>query len=200
MRITASIMIACFALFLLQIFYEPFTGLAALTPAMAVNGMYWQFFTYMFLHGSISHLAINMIGLFIFGAVVEKLIGVRRYLFLYIASGLGAGAFHILLTGISDVPMLGASGAVFAVLTAYAVKFPKNWIIVFPGIPVPAALLVVFFAFFEFFSGMLGFEPGIANFGHLGGILFGFIFMFYWEKISKNKHEPESFQWVWETW
>lgn len=202
MRVTISIVIACFLVFFLQVSIAPFTTFIALTPTLALSGFYWQFFTYMFAHASISHVGFNMIGLFIFGGVLERVLGWKKYLALYIFSGVGSGLFFIFLTGISSIPMLGASGAVFAVLTAYAFKFPKNWIFVFPGIPVPAALLVVLFALIEFFSGVLDLAPGIANFGHLGGIIFGAAVMSYW-RIKERKREEtgsEEFKGVWESW
>jgi len=85
--------------------------------------------------------------------------------------------------------MLGASGAVFGVLAAYAYRFPKNIVWIFPGIPMPASLLLVFFVIFEFFSGVFGLEPGIANFGHLGGIVISLGLMYAWER---PKYPSES--------
>jgi membrane associated rhomboid family serine protease len=198
--VTLGIMGACFVVFLLQIAFPWLTSLIAITPSQAVEGMYWQFVTYMFAHGSITHLGLNMLALFIFGSVMERILGRKRYITLYLVSGVGSAGFHILLTGISDIPMLGASGAVFAVLTAYAFKFPRNIIFIFPGIPLPAALLVVFFAAFEFLSGIFGFEPGIANFGHLGGILIGILMMYYWKRADRQGKGIGDFEWVWEGW
>ena len=200
MRVTFIIMGLCLLVLLLQIAVDA-TEFFALTPTLALGGMYWQFVTYMFAHGSISHFGVNMIGLFIFGGVVERVLGARSYIMLYFTAGLGAAVLHLVLTGISEIPMLGASGSVFGVLTAYAVLYPKNWIWIFPGIPMPAALLVVVFAGIEFFSGMLGLAPGIANFGHLGGIVFGALFMLWW-KLQQRKKESGigDMQWVWEGW
>jgi membrane associated rhomboid family serine protease len=199
-RLTILIMLTCFSFFLLQMAFRGFTIMVALTPTIALSGMPWQFITYMFAHGSITHLGLNMIALFIFGSVMERVLGWQKYLTLYMLSGIGSSLLHIALSGISDVPLLGASGAVFAVLTAYAFKFPKNIVFVFPGIPVPAALLVAFFTVFELFSGVFGFEPGIANFGHLGGILVGAVIMLYWRRAEKRGSAPAEFEWVWESW
>jgi len=197
--VTLAIMVACFAVFLVQVAYQPFTQLVALTPVLALSGMYWQFVTYMFAHGSITHLGLNMLALFIFGSIMERVLGKRRYVILYFVSGIVSALLHIVLSGVSDVPLLGASGAIFAVLTAYAFKFPRNIVFIFPGIPLPAALLVVFFAIFEFASGLFGFEPGIANFGHLGGILAGVLIMLYWRRGDKG-HPDEGYEFVWEGW
>jgi membrane associated rhomboid family serine protease len=198
--VTIFLVIANFMVFLLQIAVEPVTRLIALTPTMAFAGYYWQFFTYMFAHGNISHIGFNMLALFLFGGVMERLLGWRKFLFLYIVAGFGSALLHIALTGVSTTPLLGASGAVFAILAAYAYKFPKNILWVFPGIPVPAAVLVAFFVIFEFTSGLFGFQPGIANFGHLGGIIAGLGIMWYWQRTEKKSPIGETIEYVWENW
>jgi membrane associated rhomboid family serine protease len=197
--VTILLLVANFAVFMLQILVSGFTELIALTPTLAVSGMYWQFFTYMFAHGGITHLGLNMLALFMFGGVMERVLGWRKFALLYFVSGIGSALLHIALTGISSVPMLGASGAVFAVLAAYAYKFPKNIIFVFPGIPVPAAMLVAFFVIFELFSGFVGFSDSIAHFGHLGGIITGLLMVHYWSK-RERRGPLESVEWVWENW
>ncbi|MFH0956723.1 MAG: rhomboid family intramembrane serine protease, partial [Candidatus Aenigmatarchaeota archaeon] len=199
-KVTVAMMASCFAVFLLQIVFQDLTAEISLTPIYAFAGSYWQFFTYMFAHGSITHLGLNMLALFIFGSVTERVLGWKKYLTLYVLCGLGSAAMHIALTGISDVPLLGASGSVFGVLTAYAFMFPKNIVIVFPGIPVPAALLVAFFAIFELFSGFFGLEPGIANFGHLGGIVAGLAIMSYWKWADRSKRPSwEDYEYTWDS-
>ncbi len=198
--VTISLVAANFAVFVLQALIGPLTSLIALTPTKAVSGMYWQFFTYMFAHGSITHIGLNMLALFLFGGIMERVLGPRRFILLYFVSGIFSSLLHIALTGVSDTPMLGASGAVFAVLTAYAIKFPRNIVWVFPGIPMPAALVVVFFTIFEFASGLFGLEPGIANFGHLGGILAGALIMYYWKRTEKPSSMGETVEFVWESW
>ncbi len=199
-KVTIILLLANFLMFLLQVAIEPFTSLVALTPTMAFDGYYWQFLTYMFTHGGITHLGLNMLALFMFGGVMERVLGWKKFTLLYFASGVGSALLHIAISGISDIPLLGASGAVFAVLAAYAYKFPKNIIFVFPGIPVPAALLVTFFVIFELFSGVFGLQQGIANFGHLGGIISGLMLMFYWGREERKGPGPETVEWVWESW
>jgi membrane associated rhomboid family serine protease len=195
MRLTISLAAANIVIFVLQQTFFNFTEIFSLTPVMAFGGFFWQFITYMFLHGSVQHLFLNMIGLFMFGSVVETILGWRRYIAVYIFSGLGSAFLYIALTGVSStVMMLGASGAVFGVLTAYAFKFPKNWIVTFPGIPMPAALMVVFFVVIEFLFGVFDLQPGVANFGHLGGILTSLLIMFYWKK-TEDKEEIMLSDW-----
>jgi len=201
MRITVSIMAICFAVLLMQQLLPWLTIYIALTPVLALNGMYWQFFTYMFAHASISHAGFNMLGLFIFGVTMEQVLGARRYLALYLASGVGSGLFHILLTGISDIPMLGASGAVFAVLAAYAIKFPDSKIMIFPIIfPIKALYAVIGFVVFSLFAGFTGLMPGIANFGHVGGMVFGASMMLFWRWRDRGRADVslEDMDWKWD--
>jgi membrane associated rhomboid family serine protease len=199
MRVTICIMAASFVVLLLQVLVPETTLLLSLTPTLALSGMYWQFVTYMFAHGSITHFGFNMIGLFIFGNVVEGFLGARKYLTLYFLAGIGSAAFHILLTGVSDIPMLGASGAVYAVLTAYAIKYPNNRLIIFPiPIPVKAMYVVIGFIGFSIYAGVVDLFSGIAHFGHLGGILFGGLIMYYYKRTDKKGPGIEGYEWIWD--
>lgn len=205
---TMYLILANIAVFVLQLIFSPFfDSYFALTPVDALSGSYWQFLSYMFLHATFDrlgniyffHIGMNMFVLLIFGSVVERTLGQNRFLALYFISGVGSAILHILLTGVSTVPMLGASGAVFGILTAYGILFPKNWIIMFPGIPMPAILAVVVFAFMELFFGVFGMEEGIANFGHLGGILTGAALILYWKKFKKTDEDVlGNFEFFWE--
>jgi membrane associated rhomboid family serine protease len=208
MRITTSLIAVNVAVFILQAIIPPFTEYFALTPELAINSGYiWQFFTYMFLHGGIMHITFNMFVLFMFGSVIEHTLGERKYISLYLISGVGSALLYMVLTGIfsglTNVPMLGASGAIFGVLAAYGFMFPKNIIFVFPGIPLPAIFVVVGFAVLELFSGIFGLQPGIANFGHLGGIITGVLMMFYWKrsivhKLRRSASARREFEYFWE--
>lgn len=194
MNLTIYLILINLIIFSLQlIFYPLIDNYFALTPIEAISGSYWQFFTYMFLHATYDqfgrlypfHIGMNMFVLLIFGPSVEESLGRNRFLILYFISGTGSAIFHILLTGISNIPMLGASGAVFGILTAYGILFPRNWIIIYPGIPLPAIMAVAVFAVVSFFFGIFDIEKGVANFGHLGGIITGCIFTLYWKKVKK---------------
>lgn len=205
---TFYLILANIAVFILQLaFYPVFDIYFALTPAEALSGSYWQFLTYMFLHATFDqagnvylfHIGMNMFVLLLFGSVVERKLGTTRFLFLYFISGIGSAILHVLLTGVSTIQMLGASGAVFGVLAAYGILFPRNWIIMFPGIPMPAFLAVAAFAFMELFFGVFGLEEGIANFGHLGGILTGAALMLYWKHTKKTEDDVlGNFEFFWE--
>jgi len=171
----------------------------ALTPVDAVSGAYWQFLTYMFMHGEFWHIFINMLVLAIFGMHFESAIGSRRFLTLYMASGVFSAFFYLMLTGESFIPMLGASGAVFAILTAFAFKFPDRIIFAF-FVPLPAKYAVIMFAILELFFGVFNLQTGIANFGHLGGIIAGFLIMYYWRIRDSHHRAPEfaDLEFIWE--
>lgn len=202
MRITTSLIVANIVLFILQLIIAPLTDLLSLTPTEALSGAWWQFITYMFMHGGLTHIMINMFVLFIFGVVIEHALGPVRYITLYLISGIGSALLYLALMGISNIPMLGASGAVFGVMAAYGFMFPRDKIIIFPiPFPIPAFTAVLAIAGLELFLGLTGLEPGIANFGHLGGILTGLGLTYYW-KNRKPKEEDvraiRDYQFFWE--
>ncbi len=207
MKLTLAIIAVCIAVFFLQIAttardpvtgaeYSFFTKEFALTPSLAFSGHVWQFATYIFLHGDVMHLFLNMFGLLIFGATVENTIGRKKYLLLFFVSGLGSAFVYISLT-FAFTPaflleaetsrlLLGASGSVFGVMAAYGLLYPRNWIIMFPGIPMPAIVAVAVFAGIEIFYGLTGLQPGIANWGHLGGLVIGVIAITYWKRRARR--------------
>ena len=152
----------------------------AMNPVFVVEGnFWWQPFTYMFAHASISHLFFNMLGLFFFGTQVERRWGSNEFLLYYLLTGTLAGVFSLafyILTGNMMVFLLGASGAVFAVLLAFATLFPTAMIYLFGVIPIRAPILVLGYTAIELFSQMRGAGSGIAHLTHLAGFLFGFLY------------------------
>ena len=195
MIVTLMLIGICFLVFILQLILgDWFTFLLGLVPLSFIQGAWWQIITYMFVHGGGFHIFINMFVLLIFGPMVERVLGSRSYLLLFCLSGIGSALLHLALTGISDTLMIGASGAVFGILTAYGILFPRSIVFMFPGIPLPAILAVAVFACLEFFFGAFGLEPGIANWGHLGGILTGAIFMVLW-KLEQRRRPRIEFIW-----
>ncbi len=151
-----------------------------LSPAYVVRyGWYWQFFTYMFAHGSITHILFNMLGLFFFGNQVERRMGSHEFLLFYISSGVLAGVFSFIiyrLTGQYNVYLLGASGAVYAVLLAFATYFPSSTIYIMGIIPIRAPILVLIFTAIAVFSQLFNFRSGIAHLTHLAGFLIAYIY------------------------
>lgn len=147
---------------------------------------WWQPLTYMFMHGGFWHIFVNMYTLVIFGVIVERLIGTRKFLIFYLVCGLCAAAAHVgvaSLTGSFDTPTVGASGAIYGVLVAYAMLFPDSrMMLIFPPVVLKAKWLVAIFLVIEIFSGVFGTMDGVAHFAHLGGALAGWLLILYWRR------------------
>lgn len=181
MRVTTSLIIANFAVFLVEkAFGTPFMHLFALRPDLAIlHGWAWQFVSYMFLHANFLHLFFNMFVLFFFGFPLESYLR-GKYIWFYLICGLGSAILHIGLTGINPVMLLGASGAIFGVLTAYGILWPRRIVFIW-FVPMPALILVILLAVIETMFGI--FSAGqIAHFGHLGGIITGAILISFLKK------------------
>lgn len=147
----------------------------------------YQLVTHMFMHAGFSHILFNMFGLYMFGRVLESAIGSKRFFILYFVSGLGAAGLQLLINYLQGdaSPMLGASGAIFGVITAFAVMFPNvEMMFIFIPIPIKAKYMVPIFAVLELFFGVSQFKfDNIAHFAHLGGAILGFILIMIWKKI-----------------
>ncbi len=174
----------------------------------------YQIITHMFMHGDLGHLFFNMLGLFFFGPPLERLWGAKRFLFFYLAAGLGAALIH---TGASYyeynkmiqpiiensatmdvlamskevanliVPALGASGAVYAVFVGFAILFPREKVmLLIPPIPMRASVLVLLLIAYDLYAGLSGSGTGIAHFAHLGGAFFGALMVWYWKSKGRG--------------
>lgn len=166
----------------------------------------WQVITHMFMHGGFWHLFFNMYTLFIFGSVLERVWGTKKFLVFYFATGLGAALLHtgvqfieaqVYINGIEEgvasaalsykallsTPTVGASGAIYGLLLGYAMLFPDSRLtLLFPPITLTAKWFVIIFAVIELATGVFGIGGGIAHFAHLGGMLFGWLLILYWKK------------------
>ena len=163
----------------------------------------WQILTHMFMHGGFWHIFFNMYSLLMFGSILERSLGPKKFLIFYFVTGLGAVALH---TGVEWMqarvfianeavdayqqllvtPTLGASGAIYGVLIGFAMLYPQARLtLIFPPIPVTAKWLVIIFAAIELFSGINGIQDGVAHFAHLGGMLFGWLLIRWWRKHGK---------------
>lgn len=192
--ITFKLIVINFIVFFIELLIPDIITLFGLTPSLAIKkGMIWQFLTFMFIHGSPSHVILNMFGLFMFGPRIEYELKSKKFLIFYFLCGIGSGLFHILISGINNILLIGASGAVFGVLTAFGLMFPKEIIYIQFFIPVPALVAIILFGFIELVYGITGVEPGVANFGHLGGMIVAFLLtkffgfkkrrrIYFWEK------------------
>lgn len=160
----------------------------------------WQVVTYMFLHGNFSHLFFNMFALWMFGRTLEVELGSRRFLIYYMVCGIGAallqmGVGYLEYSGaVADygfrvasqllvIPTVGASGAVFGLLLAFGLMHPNAIImLIIPPIPMKAKWFVVIYGVIELFFGISGRMPGVAHFAHVGGMLWGFLLLWYWKR------------------
>lgn len=145
---------------------------------------FWQVITYAFLHGGWSHLFFNMFALWMFGGPIEHLLGARHYTFYYFFCAVTAAAAHLLVAQFYThgfYPTIGASGAIFGLLVAFGVMYPRmKMFLIFLPIPMPAWVFVAGYILLELFFGVSGVESGVAHFAHLGGAVGGFLLLLYW--------------------
>jgi membrane associated rhomboid family serine protease len=158
----------------------------ALWPAVENSPfMPWQLVTYSFLHGNVTHIFFNMFALWMFGRELELMMGQNRFLIYFFTCVVGAGVVQLIVAGSQpDIyPTVGASGGVFGILLAYGLAFPNRMImLLFPPIPMKAKYFVLFYGLLALYLGVSGSAPGVANFAHLGGMLFGFLLLRYWTR------------------
>jgi membrane associated rhomboid family serine protease len=208
--------LAFIATWILQLRGIDLSAIGGLHFFMASEFHLFQFITYQFLHANLTHIFFNMFALWMFGVVVENVWGPKKFLFYYISCGIGAGLMQELVQffdfyfrvsaqdpsiGFSELfvvgqqlshqlngwTTIGASGAVYAILLAFGMIFPNERIFIFPlPIPIKAKWFVCGYAAIELFSALGSSGDGVAHMAHLGGMLFGFFMIRYW-----NRH-PDS--------
>ena len=162
-----------------------------LVPVQVMGGKnLLSLITSMFLHADILHLGLNMFFLLVSGDAVEREIGSSRFLALYLAFGVIAGVFHSYLNSASVIPTIGASGAIFGVLAAFAILFPFRWLLKLFGfipIPLPAILFVFITILTETAYVSSGVVENVAHTAHVGGFLAGvFLTLLFIPKKQKN--------------
>ena len=158
-----------------------FFRLFGLVPNVFISElMLWQPFTYMFFHApyyssvGISHILLNMLGLWVFGRELEQAWGKSKFLKYYFLTGIGSGLITYLFQINSDNPVIGASGAVYGILLAYGISFPNRMLYIWGLIPVRSIWLVVIMGSIAFF-GLLGRADGISHVTHISGMFIGYI-------------------------
>jgi membrane associated rhomboid family serine protease len=167
-------------MFLVQVIRPPLTVQLLLIPAL-IPQRPWTALTYMFLHGGLAHLFFNMLGLYFFGPALERRLGSRHFIQLYLAAGL-AGA--LLSTATPYAPIVGASGAIFGVLLGFAWFWPRERIYLWGIIAVEARWLVLVMTALSLFGGATGARDGVAHFAHLGGFAGGYLYLRWMEHHS----------------
>ena len=214
--VTRNLLIANVVVFLttmaLQITGIDLNSVLGLHFLLAPDFHWYQLFTYMFAHGGWSHIFFNMFALWMFGCIVERTWGPRKFLFYYIVCGIGAGLFQELaqfcqfymlaadsisgfnisqtmLVANSNAMFLnawttvGASGAIYGILLAFGMLYPEERIFIFPlPVPIKAKWFVVGYAAIELFMAFTTSGDGVAHLAHLGGMVFGFFLIRYWRR------------------
>ena len=205
--VTKNLIIVNVIVFLASLLNENFMiGTFALFYPTSQYFHWWQVVTHMFMHGGFWHIFFNMYTLLIFGCVVERIIGSKKFLLFYFICGLGAVALHLgveylqmqsymqgaalgnataiqNIAMIKNTPTVGASGAIYGVLMGYAMLFPESRMtLLFPPVTLSAKWMVAIFAAIELFTGVTGISAGIAHFAHLGGMLIGWLMILSWRK------------------
>lgn len=187
-----ALLIANGVVYALQNLYGNAMWSFALWPIGSPQGdfMPWQLVTYGFMHsagpnGTFMHIFFNMFGLWMFGREIEHLMGTKRFLIFWFVCIVGAGFVQLIVAQLTGNvwPTIGASGAVFGVLLAFAMAFPNRTIVLLiPPIPMPAKYFVLFYGLITLFLGVSGGAPSVAHFAHLGGMLFGYILIRLWAR------------------
>ena len=210
--VTRSLLIVNVIMFVATLNNENFmVGTFAMFYPTSPFFRWWQPLTHMFMHGGWWHILFNMYTLVMFGMVVERALGTKKFLILYFVTGLGAVALHTgvewlqvgrlvstvdggLVTSATEAnlqaysdlirtPMVGASGAIYGVLVAFAMLYPEaRMTLIFPPVTLDAKWMVAIFIGLELLTGITGSQVGIAHFAHLGGALFGFLLVWYWRR------------------
>ena len=155
-----------------------------LVPLLVIKKLFlWQPFTYLFLHGDIFHILFNMLVLWMFGSELERIWGSKFFLRYYLISGVGAGFLSVLVNMSGVTPTIGASGAIYGLLLAYGIWFPTRVVYLMFIIPVQMKYFVVFLGAIAFYSSL--FSPGdqVAHIAHLGGMIFGYIYLKRWDSL-----------------
>jgi membrane associated rhomboid family serine protease len=170
--------------FVAQVLFPMVTALLGLHPAWVIHSFWvWQLATYMFLHGGVFHIVFNMLALWMFGAELERTWGTRYFLKFYFVTGIGAAVLTVLFSmlpfefarQLQDVNVIGASGAIYGLLLAYAIYFPERPILLIV-FWVPARLCVTILGAIAVFAS-LSEAGGVANATHLGGLLVGYLYL-----------------------
>jgi membrane associated rhomboid family serine protease len=174
------------AVYVLTWMFPSLMALLGLTPAAVVERWWiWQPVTYMFVHAGTTHILFNMLGVWMFGVELERMWGTRFFVRFYAIAGLGAAATSIVwsllpLPGAAAlyyVPTVGASGALYGLLLAFAMYFPDRPILVFLLFPIPAKYFVIIMGALTFMASAGGGGSGVAHTAHLGGLVVSFLYL-----------------------
>jgi membrane associated rhomboid family serine protease len=164
-----------------------------LVPQLFIKNFFlWQPVTYMFLHGGFMHIFFNMFALWMFGTELEQQWGTKFFLQYYFISGIGAGILSALIQPASQIPIIGASGAIYGLLLAFALMYPNRIVYLNFLFPIKVKYFVMIFAAIELFASMggRGLQDGVAHLTHLSGMAFGYLYLLLrqqWHKSGRGK-------------
>lgn len=185
-NVTMSLIVINIVMFILQSLFPIITDTLKLVPAQIISQP-WTLCTSMFLHGNLTHLFFNMYALLLFGGLIERMIGSKRFLGIYIGAGLFASVIFTVFQHTFGNPLigaLGASGAIMAVLGLVIVLLPNMKVLFFFIIPMNMRTAGIIFALIDI-VGLFGVSTGIAHSAHLGGLLCGLLYALYLKKTKK---------------
>ena len=175
-----------------------------LIPAAVVERLWlWQPVTYMFQHGGLFHLLFNMLALWMFGVELERLWGTRFFATYYFVAGIGAAVTTILAAllpfGFAESlyvsVTVGASGAIYGLLLAYALTYPNRPIYLYLVFPIPAKVFVLIIGAISFLSSISGSQSGVAHATHLGGILAGYLYLAWQRGTAASRVRSQILRW-----
>jgi membrane associated rhomboid family serine protease len=193
-----AIILTTVGVYILQLLLGNAMAPFALWPPQSGFFRPWQLLTYGFMHDAYGqyrflHIFFNMFAVFMFGSAVEQLFGSRRYLVYYLVCMVGAALMQIIVVTVAKLPpapVLGASGAVFGLLLAYGMAYPRRELIIFPiPVPIQAWLAVTLYGAMELFLGVTRTASGVAHFAHLGGMATGFVLIRYWQSQRRRPRQ-----------
>jgi membrane associated rhomboid family serine protease len=202
-RTVKALIAASIAVFILQqispIFHNSWIDYyLGLVPYLVTHDLrIWQFVTYMFLHGGFFHIFFNMLTLYMFGNELERYWGTRFFLKYYFITGIGAGICSWMVAPQSQIPIVGASGAIYGLLLAYGVTYPNRIVYVNFLLPIKVKWLVVIMGAMAFLSSLGGADSGVANIAHLGGMVVGYVVLKgkeWWDKcryFNEQRHREK---------
>jgi len=176
----------------------PILNLLVLVPGQVLTQP-WTLVTYAFLHGGLMHIGFNMLGLYFFGPRVEERLGAQRFLTLYFLSAISGGLLHdaVSLYTHHYNPVIGASGALFGVMLAFAMFWPDVQILLMFFLPVPARVAVILWTLMSLYSGIMGSRSGVADFAHLGGFVGAYLYLKYLSRrAGVKKFRTKTVQFV----
>ena len=167
------------AVFILQIFLDQYlTWLFGLVPHLVWQNLYlWQLFTYQFLHGGLFHLLFNMLALWMFGCALERRWGSEFFLKYYFISVIGGGILNTLFVPDQMGPSIGASAGVYGILLAFGLIYPNQIIYLYFLVPLKMKHFVWIIGAIALYSSITSGESGIAHLAHLGGMIFGYLYL-----------------------